>query len=228
MRLYLSAGLVSGALMVSAAFALASGELDTVALGALKNQRPPTGRLLRGGADEGMTQEEERTGPSTSATGSMLQSAHDALHKAFTDLGLQLPKVENGKVDEKAAEAFWSSPALPKWFKSTKGLATPSEFAAYRYLMTRLSSGDLATIIHHQATKPLTRFRDAVAGLMKMPKSLPRQVEEMQFEWWRCKHYFLEYVLKDILRLSEEEVGHPILKRYTTYVRDIVKDIWIP
>uniref|UniRef100_M4C1N2 RxLR effector candidate protein n=2 Tax=Hyaloperonospora arabidopsidis (strain Emoy2) TaxID=559515 RepID=M4C1N2_HYAAE len=228
MRLYVSAGLVSGALLVSAALALDSGELDTVALGALNDQRQPAGRLLRGGTDEGMTRNEERTSPLTSTMESTLQAAHGALHKAFTDLRLQLPKIENGEVDEKAAKAFWSSPALPKWFESAKGLAEPSEFAAYHYLMIQLTPGDLATIIHHQATKPLITFRDAVPGLKNKPKILLRELEGAQFRWWKHNQYSLEHILTKFLGLGNLEVEHPILKKYTAYVRDVMKDVWSP
>uniref|UniRef100_A0AAV1T8X6 RxLR effector candidate protein n=1 Tax=Peronospora matthiolae TaxID=2874970 RepID=A0AAV1T8X6_9STRA len=209
MRLYLSAGLVSSALLVSAAFALASAEPDPAALGVLEDQRHTTGRLLRGSTDEKRDSEEERLMHLPTPPNELL-GVEQRVTEAFVRLNLKMPTFKNGEFVKEEVTAFLSSRKLRTWYHHAKKTGKMyAAFAPFNVLERALTPEVLARMIQ----RSILQKGNFPWNVLSFSKPMARILEEVQFDKWRSLGYTKADVNRKVLRLPEGAVD-PISVQY--------------
>nr|BAP68793.1 RxLR effector candidate protein [Hyaloperonospora arabidopsidis Emoy2] len=203
MRLYLSAGLVSSALLVSA---VSPWLLHPVAFGVLEDQRHTAGRLLRGSTDEKRDSEEERSMPTTT-----LLQVEESVTNRFKDLKLKIPTLKKSEFEKGEVTAFLSRPELRAWFyREKKAAITFAAFASFNQLESEITPKGLARMIQHE----LLQEDNFLWNMLSPSKRMARMLEKVQFEKWRSKMLTKAVVNEKVLGLPVGTALDPIVVRY--------------
>ncbi|CAI5731273.1 unnamed protein product [Hyaloperonospora brassicae] len=211
MKVSLSTGFVSSALLVCAAFTLVFGSLDPDTRGVLEDQGHATRRLSSSSTPTASHSDEQR-GLFTSKTTKLanLLGSRDDAATAFHVLKLDqmLPVTESGVLHEELAAKFMSSPELQVWYQHVTEIEEKNKrFAAFNFLREALGGEAFARMIQ---LKSKERFDWWSASLR-----LARDLEKTQFDNWFTK----EHVSHNAVEQPEKTVA-AIAKRYAQYVRD--------